>query len=187
MYKKIKIKDIYGNDLEVEIKTLSLEYLDKIMELQDYIINKIENKKIFAKTERYEFENIINKDGEVIGVTTGKDQLIAFGAMVIPGRSEFNLGYDLNFNDDNLLKVAHIESTVVHPQYRGNGIQKMLCSYLENNGIKKGATIFCATVSPENQFSLRSILSLDYKIALEKEKYGGLKRYIVTKCYCGKK
>lgn len=181
MNKIIKLRDFKGNYQYGEIKTLSKDHIDKIMELQEVIIDNLENKNLFARTERNEFENMINGNGQVIGVTTEKDELIAFGAMVIPGLEDFNLGYDLDFSKDKLLKVAHVESTVVHPMFRGNGIQKILCKSLEEVAMERGCEIFCATVAPDNEFSLRILLSLGYKIAIEKEKYGGLKRFIVIK------
>lgn len=181
MYKKIKIKDTYGNIVNAEMKTLYLEDLNKVMKLQDDIHDGIENKEIFAKTEEDEFVDMINNCGEIIGVITENDELIAFGAMVIPGLEEFNLGYDLNFEEEKLMNIAHIESTVVHPNYRGNKFQKILCENLEEVAREQNYSIFCATVSPNNEFSLNTLLSLNYKIAIEKEKYGGLKRYIVIK------
>lgn len=181
MYKKIKIKDSYEKIIDVEMITLSNEYLNKIMELQDRIFNSLENKSFFAKTEKFEFEDIINKSGEVIGVVTENDELIAFGAMVKPELKDFNLGYDLNFDNKKLMEIAHIESTVVHPDFRGNRLQKMLVQNLEEIAKEKECDIFCATVAPNNEFSLNTLLKLDYKIVLEKEKYGGLKRYILIK------
>ncbi|SCK03078.1 Acetyltransferase (GNAT) family [uncultured Clostridium sp.] len=181
MYKKIKIKDTYGKVIEVEIVTLSNEYLNKIIELQDRIFDSLENKSFFAKTEKFEFEDIINKSGEVIGVVSENDKLIAFGAMVKPELQDFNLGYDLNFDNKKLMKIAHIESTVVHPAYRGNRLQKLLVQNLEEIAKEKECNIFCATVAPKNKFSLNTLLKLEYKIVLEKEKYGGLKRYIMIK------
>ena len=181
MYKKIKIKDIYGKIIDVKIMTLSNEYLNKIIELQDIIFDSLENKSFFAKTEKFEFEDIINKSGEVVGVVSENNELIAFGAMVKPELQDFNLGYDLNFDNNKLLRTAHIESTVVHPDYRGNRLQKLLVQNLEQTAREKECDIFCATVAPKNEFSLNTLLKLEYKIVLEKEKYGGLKRYIMMK------
>ena len=61
MCNKIKIKDIYDKIIDVNIITLSNDYLDKIMELQYIIFDSLENKSFFAKTEKFEFEDIINK------------------------------------------------------------------------------------------------------------------------------
>lgn len=181
MKKNIEIKNSSGKNIKALIMTLSNEHIDKILKLQDDIFNMLEDKSLFAKTQKEEFEDMINKNGELIGIVTEENNLIAFGAMVKPELEEFNLGYDLNFEDEKLVKIAHMESTVVHPNYRGNKLQKIICENLEKVAKDKNCSIFCATVSPNNEFSLNTLLSLNYKIAIEKEKYGGLKRYIVIK------
>ena len=60
-------------------------------------------------------------------------------------------------------------------------LQKLLVQNLEEIAKEKECNIFCATVAPKNKFSLNTLLKLEYKIVLEKEKYGGLKRYIMIK------
>lgn len=180
MERELKIKDQNKNEVNAKLITLSEKHIDKILKLQDEIIDNLEDKDIFAKTYKDEFVEIIRNSGEVIGITVD-DELIAFGAMIKPDENEMNLGYDINLCKEELLEVAHIESTVVSSEYRGNGLQKLLCKSLEDIGKGKGCTIFCATVAPTNKFSLNTLLSLDYKIELEKEKYGGVKRYIVMK------
>ena len=47
---KITRKD--GVEVEVELKELDLSYLDKIMDLQKIIIDGLENKELYADTER---------------------------------------------------------------------------------------------------------------------------------------
>lgn len=181
MNKSIKIKHISGRIIDAKIRRLTNRDLDKILLLQDFIYESMVDKSLFAKTEKEEFENMINNKGEVIGVVTEDDELIAFGAMIKPKFKKFNLGYDLNYDDKKLISIAHIESTVVHSDYRGNRLQRTLVEELEKVAKDKGCCIFCATVAPQNEFSLNTFIKLGYKIAIEKEKYGGLKRYIVIK------
>ena len=51
---KLKRKD--GVEVQAELKELNMSYLDKIMELQKIIIDGLENKELYADTEREEFE-----------------------------------------------------------------------------------------------------------------------------------
>lgn len=74
MYKKINLKDKSGNIVNVVMKTLSNKYVENIMRLQEDIFNLLEDKSFFAKTEKYEFEDIINKNGEILGVVTDVQQ-----------------------------------------------------------------------------------------------------------------
>ena len=92
-----------------------------------------------------------------------------------------NYGYDLELNEEELLDVGQIESTVVAPEYRGNSLQKKICNELEKISIANNDKLLCATVSPYNKYSLNSFLELGYKIEKDKLKYGGLRRYVVVK------
>ena len=181
MMKELTIKNKNGVLEQVILKTLNENYLDKIIDLQNKIYEYLDKKELFAKSEKSEFNDCLSNDGCILGLVTKSDELIAFGALVIPKERTFNLGYDLNLDSKLLNKIAHIESTVVHPNYRGNNIQKILCENLEEIGKNKGYSIFCATVSPINPYSLNTFLKLNYTIKLEKEKYGGINRYILSK------
>lgn len=163
------------------IKVLDIKYLDKILDLQELIIDYLGNKELFVKTDRDSIIEIISGDGIIVGCTDEKDNLIAFGALFIPKLKEENLGYDLNLSYDELIKLGHIEATVVHPNYRGNKLQKIICSNLECLAKDCGCEILCATVSPINIFSLNTFTSLSYSIVTEKIKYGGYNRYILRK------
>ena len=37
-----------------------------------------------------------------------------------------NLGMDINLPPEDLIKVAHIQAMAVHPDHRGNGLQRRL-------------------------------------------------------------
>lgn len=103
------------------------------------------------------------------------------GVYVSLGIDEDNYGYDLGIEGEQLLKVCQIESTVVKKNYRGNGLQKIICNELENIGIRDGMNIISATVYPENKYSLNTFLNLGYQVKREKIKYGGYRRYILEK------
>ena len=175
----VKRKD--GITEEVKFKTLGLEYLDKIMELQEIIINALPDKQLYASSGVEEFKNYIEGKGEIIGCVTKDDKLIAMGVYAKLGLEKSNYGYDIGLKDDELLKVGQIESTIVLPEYRGNKLQKKICEILEEIGKNNGTPIMMATASPYNQFSLKTFLDLGYEIVKEKLKYGGLKRCILKK------
>ena len=90
---KITRKD--GVEVEVELKELDLSYLDKIMDLQKIIIDGLENKELYADTEREEFEEYIKENGKIIGYVTEKDELIAMGVYAKKGCDKSNYGYDI--------------------------------------------------------------------------------------------
>ena len=176
---KLKRKD--GVEVQAELKELSISYLDKIMQLQKIIIDGLENKELYADTEREEFEEYIKKNGKILGCVTEDDELIAMGVYAKKGYDKSNYGYDIGLENEELLKVGQIESTVVKEEYRGNKLQKIICEELEKIAVKEDTKILCATASPYNEFSVNTFKSLGYEIKQDKLKYGGLRRYVLAK------
>lgn len=178
--KKLNLIDINGNNKIGIIKKLSLDDLDKLIALQKEIILGLKDKQEYADTEREVFEDYLKGKATILGCFV-ESELIAMGVYVSLGIDEDNYGYDLGIEGEQLLKVCQIESTVVKKNYRGNGLQKIICNELENIGIRDGMNIISATVYPENKYSLNTFLNLGYQVKREKIKYGGYRRYILEK------
>lgn len=179
---KIVLNKKDGSSVQAEFKILDINYIDEILELQNDIYEGLENKEFYACSSREEFEEIINSKGKIIGcVSLNNNKLIAIGVYVKYGYEKHNYGYDVNISGEELLKVGQIESTIVLKDYRGNKLQKIICTYLENICKDEGMKWVGATVEPNNIFSLNTFVNSGYKIVLEKLKYGGLKRYVLIK------
>ncbi|MEN8078340.1 GNAT family N-acetyltransferase [Clostridioides difficile] len=181
MNKILKLKRKDGQIVEAKLKELEISYLDKIMELQKIIIDGLENKELYADTDREEFEEYIKENGKIIGYVTNDDELIAMGVYAQKGYDESNYAYDIDLEGEEVLKVAQIESTVVREDYRGNKLQKIICEELERIAVNNNIEILCATASPYNQFSVNTFINLGYEIKKDKLKYGGLRRYVLVK------
>lgn len=97
-----------------------------------------------------------------------------------PGLADFNYGYDLGLSEEELLQVVHMDTSAVHPDYRGNGLQVRMMRIAEQELSGKGRRILLTTVHPDNHYSLRNILSQGYRIQKRTEKYGS-ERYILRK------
>lgn len=131
--------------------------------------------------DNYEFYKYhLNKGGKILGCYVN-DRLIAYGALIFPGFDNENLGYDLKLEKEELLKVAHLDSVAVHPDYRGNKLQYQLICLLEKIAIEKGYRHLYSTVSPTNKYSINNLLKLGLEIKIEKEKYDGKIRLILYK------
>lgn len=178
---RLRLKRKDEVEVKAELKELTISYLDKIMELQKIIIDGLENKELYADTEREEFEEYIKKNGKILGCVTEDDELIAMGVYAKKGYDKSNYGYDIGLDNEELLKVGQIESTVVKEAYRGNKLQKIICEELEKIAVKEDVKILCATASPYNEFSVNTFKSLGYEIKQDKLKYGGLRRYVLAK------
>ena len=78
------------------------------------------------------------------------------------------------------LHWANADSAVVHPDWRGNGLQRaMLEAALPL--LPPRITHLGATVCPDNPYSLRNALAAGFVIRCRREMYGGFDRYLLEK------
>lgn len=168
------------NGEKLILTKLTLRDIEDIMKLQDKVSHALLNKETYVCSSKEEFEQVIQNNG-LLGYKTEDQKLVALGAYMSHGHDPHNYGYDLEFNEDKLLAVGQIESTIVDPEYRGNGLQKKLCEVLEILAREEQKSYIMATVSPMNPYSLNNFLALGYINKKEKLKYGGLRRYILCK------
>lgn len=180
--KTIILNNKDGHSVQAEFKLLDLSYLDEIIKLQDNIYESLENKEYYSCSSRKEFQETIDQKGKILGcITLNDNKLIAIGVYVEYGYENHNYGYDMDIQGEELLKVGQIESTLVLEEYRGNKLQRIICTYLEEMGLEAKMKWISATVEPNNKYSLNTFEELGYKIVDEKLKYGGLRRYILAK------
>ncbi|MBE6054460.1 MAG: GNAT family N-acetyltransferase [Clostridium sartagoforme] len=177
----LKLKNKSGNIVSARYRILDLSYIDEIMNLQETIINGLEDKQLYAPTEKEEFINYIKSGGKIIGYLDEKDDLIAMAVYVKKGYGKGNYGYDLDLEGEALLNVAQVESTVVRSDYRGNGLQQILCKKIEDIAKNERVKLLTSTASPYNKYSVNTFRNLGYEIKRDKIKYGGLRRYVLAK------
>ena len=117
----------------------------------------------------------VNSGSMQIWLAEDGTRLAGAFSIVCPGFDPDNLGYDLGFTQEQLLRVVHMDSAVVHPDYRGLGLQKRLMAEAEKEIRKQPHRILLTTVHPENQYSLQNILKQDYTVVKEYKKYGSFR------------
>jgi ribosomal protein S18 acetylase RimI-like enzyme len=151
---------------DYEIIFANENYLDKIMELQDYVTAGLPDTQTFVGDSREFILNEVMAEGKGIAMgVISDDNLVAFRTISFPfPDSESNLGREWGLPEGELGKVAILEATVVHPDYRGNRLQRKMLSH----GIKlieeRGYRYICATVSPFNYPSLSTVMSFGFMI-----------------------
>lgn len=112
----------------------------------------------------------------------GQEKIAGFFMVAFPGNIEKNLGHHIGLEGAELLKVAHMDSVVILPQFRGYGLQSKLILAVENVILEEtDYHILMATVHPDNKYSLNNMLKHGYEVAAEALKYGGFRRYIIKK------
>lgn len=179
-------KEEYKNAIEPYIvQTIGMDHLHEVENLQQRVYRELKRKEVLVTDSFETMEEDLSNGGQILGVYNGSGQLIAYRFVSFPKQLSSNLGLDIGLSDHDLMKVAHLETTVVHPSYRGNGLQsetlKLAIPLIKEQGIRH---ILC-TVSPFNPHSLYNVMTNGLKIKALKQKYGtqtdpeGLWRFIL--------
>jgi ribosomal protein S18 acetylase RimI-like enzyme len=176
---------MHRNHLRQEFVRYEMRFLDEnalqdILNLQELISRGLPSPEIFRMHDEDYFSSLFKSERSVIGVIVD-ESLIAYSLIYIPGKGEENLGRDVGLPEEELEHVAHLQAAVVHPAYRGNGLQKRMNAahlrVIEEMGFEH---VLC-TVSPKNPFSLRNIFSNGFVVRGLKPKFEGAWRYIMYK------
>ena len=117
------------------------------------------------------------------GICIGAWQQRRLGAYLILrlcGQSSENYAAFLGVPQSQWQHWANADSAVVHPDWRGNGLQRKLLEAAMPL-VRPGIVGIGATVSPENQYSLNNALACGFVIADRREMYGGYDRYLLKK------
>ena len=155
--------------------------LDEILKLQDTVYDALPYKSWLRKNTVEMLSFCLEEPNYTIGVWY-EGKLIAISILYVPLPEDTAemLATSLKGVEIDGLKHANYKLCLVNPEYRGNGLQRTLENKLENYAKKKGISLLCATVFPENIYSVRNIEGAGYKLNKEFRKYG-LKRRLYYK------
>lgn len=180
--KALDIKRKDGRYQTVVLRQLDLAYIKKIVQLEQEVLRNLIDGESYSNSSEEDFEKRMKENVvKILGCLTEENELIAMGVYAKYGYNEENYGYDLDIEGEELLKIGQIESTIVKEEYRGNKLQKTICTTIEDISKEDFTEIILATVYPKNEYSLNTFLSLGYEVKKEKLKYGGYRRYILEK------
>ncbi|BCC45004.1 hypothetical protein bcgnr5378_30990 [Bacillus cereus] len=170
------------NNERFHVTLLSLEYIEQILLLQNVVVEALEDKSRLQPLSQEEFQYILEGNGMMIGAFIG-NELIAFRALLVPPIDDEHLGLDIGIAESELHRVIYQEISNVHPNCRGNGMQKILAKVIMDELQKEDSKYdyVCCTVAPFNIPSLKDKFAQGMEIAALKEKYGGSMRYVFVK------
>ncbi|HGP3677110.1 TPA: GNAT family N-acetyltransferase [Bacillus pacificus] len=170
------------NNERFHVTLLTLENIEQILSLQNVVVETLEDKSRLQPLSLEEFQYILEGNGMMIGAFI-KNELIAFRALLVPPMDDEHLGLDIGLPESELHRVIYQEISNVHPNCRGNGMQKILATVIMDELQKENGKYdyVCCTVAPFNIPSLKDKFSQGMEIAALKEKYGGSMRYVFVK------
>ena len=119
------------------------------------------------------------REGLCIGAYDG-ERLGAYFILRYCGRSAHNYAAFMDVPRTEWEHWANADSAIVHADFRGNGLQRLMLEAALPLFPKK-ITHIGATVSPQNQYSLHNALASGFAIVSRREMYGGHDRYLLAK------
>lgn len=165
--------------MEIIYRLAQTKDLDAIMNLMENTVQAMADTSLYVADDRATVLKHIGDEGEIVLAKAGT--LAGFLMVRYPGLAGDNLGRDLGLDEKELLKVAHMESTAVASDFRGQGIMAALIRYGEALAQNRGCKYSMCTVSPDNPWSLSNMLARGYEIAATVPKYGGVLRHILMR------
>jgi len=161
---------------EYVMRTINPEELGDAVALQKYVYEQLPDKQVLYMDSYEEIYDDMKQGAKIIGVFNKTGDIIAYRHIGFPGFSEKNLGHDVNIPRQELAKVAHLETTVVHPEYRGNSLQSLTLQQAIPMVKDLGYSHLLCTVSPLNIYSLYNIIKNGLRIKALKKKYGSAEK-----------
>ena len=164
------------------IEPATLNDIPDIMSLIEISLPLLPDPDWFVSDTEEFFARHIEEEGFTLKAVSEEDgRMAAFLTIRIPGLAEDNCGYSLSYPENDLLRVAHMDTCVVHPDYRGNRLESRLIAEAEKRLKESGHTILLGTVHPDNVASVKSFLKNGFHIEKTLKKYGGKLRHIMGK------
>ena len=172
--------------IEFEIIRAVPEDLEELVHIMETVAAGMEKKEWFVSDDlpyikAHLRDGITLENGFILKAVTEKE-IAGFFMVDFPGSTAHNLGNYLHMTGNQLMQVAHMDSVVILPKYRGHRLQYRLMEEAEQV-IRKQTNyrILLATVHPDNIYSLQNAKARGFHVAAEVTAYQGLPRYIIRK------
>ena len=171
-----------GEPEYIDFREATPDDIDAVMDLQQKIVDALPDKDLYATSSREEYLVQLNEDKCFIAESGGK---VAGFSVLVPNDPDNprNYGKYLGYERDRLARTASLDLTMVAPEFRGRGIQRIFNKVRIGRAISMGAEEGLCTISPDNPYSYRNFLVLNFEIIETRKMYGGKDRYILRKIF----
>ncbi|MBR4888960.1 MAG: GNAT family N-acetyltransferase [Clostridia bacterium] len=170
---------------EITCRPCGPKDLNAMMALQEKVCAALENKELYVASDAERNGYILEKQG-VIGAFCG-ERLVGYCSFIYPGTKESDYARHLGWDETLQPRCGAVDSAVVDPEFRGQGLQKRMARLAVEEMRKKSPDgILLTTISPYNPASLRSMQAVGFAILHQKKMYGGKDRCILAMALNGK-
>lgn len=179
---RLDMMDGKGDPEFIDFRKAGPEDIDEVIALQERIVDALPDKDLYQASTREEYLTQLTEDVCFIAECGGKT---AGFSVMVPNDPDNprNYGKYLDYSRDQLAKTVSLDLTMVDPEFRGRGIQRIFNKLRIGTAIEMGAEEGLCTISPDNPYSYRNFLVLNFEIIEQREMYGGKQRYILRKVF----
>ena len=167
--------------MEITIRKGTLDDTEDFIRLLDSVREGMEHKEWFYLDPPETVREMMGDGTMELWVAMDGDSLAGAFDLLHPGLEEYNYGYDLGFDKEQLLRVINMDSAAVAPDYRGLGLQRRLLETAEKELAERGEYYLLCTIHPENKYSLSNALKQGYEIQRTLPKYGSVRHVLCKK------
>ena len=162
-----------GSDIkELEIRRCSEEDIDNVLTLEAEVLAHLESPDLLRRNTPTMWETCLCPPHVCLGAWAG-NVLVALAVLYVPQEGDTEaLAPLLQSVDTKGHKAAHFKICLVHPDWRGHHLQVSLGKQLHAEARRRGFDLLCATASPHNTASIRSLQQLGYRADHTAQKYG---------------
>ena len=166
--------------MNITIRKGSIADTESMLQLLHKVKDGMEEQAWFFLDPDEEIRSMMESGAMQLWLAEDEGRLAAIFDYIIPGLNSYNYGYDLNFSEEDLLRVVQMDTAAVDPAYRGLKLQKTLMQRAEQEIRQVPGRILLSTIHPDNSYSLNNLLAQSYSIEKKVAKYGSV-RYVLRK------
>lgn len=145
--------------------------LGVVIDLHHRVLETMPPHLLAAESDAF-FADHMARIGRIYGLFA-EEAMIAYGVLGLPGPHDPNFGDDLGLAAAAKTGVAHIDGICVHPDWRGNHLQRVLIAWRLREATAAGRSLALCTVAPGNAASLSNALTEGLTIRALLQKFGG--------------
>lgn len=149
-----------------------LDQLDNILDVEREAIDSLERPDMLRHNTIEMWKKCLQPPHYCMGAWIG-EELVAFAVLYVPQKGDVeDLAVLVEQQDTADIASANFKICIVKPQWRGRHLQVRLGRRLHEEAGRRGYRLLCATASPHNAASIKSLIRLGYHADHMIEKYG---------------